>query len=281
MAPITRGVAAKLAQQKNKKSTHSSTTGKPFLGFPRRTMEQLTRCPRAKRAQQNKKKSTHSSTIGQKFLSMPSRTMEPLIRSAAAKMAEQKKTNHIYSSTTGDPFLETAKKKLKPTIRANQAQQKSKSTQSSTTGKISSEMPKRTIAPVTRSAVAKQAQQKIEESLLCDNTTGNKPFIVTRIIRNPYRWYGLHLRIEKQLVTPIKSKQFKCIFCNKTTFCPAKPQPSRAVGTLGCKSCGAQYRFRVTAELSCAEDVRAALLAGDCISWLSATQGPRLCVDAS
>lgn len=206
--------------------------------------------------------------------------MRPITRSAAAKQAQQKN-----KSTQGKTVLEMPMRTKAPMTRsaaAKQAQQKNICTQSSSSStprKTSLEIPKTTIAPLTRSAAAKQAQQKNNESTLCHSSTKkNKTFLEMPILRNTYQKYSLRSRMKKNLVTKTttKSKQFHCIFCNKTSFLPAKPHPSRAVGYLGCKKCRAEFRFRATAEMTCAEDVQAALLAaGDSsIRWLSATQGP-------
>lgn len=51
------------------------------------------------------------------------------------------------------------------------------------------------------------------------------------------------------------------------------PHPSRAVGRLGCEICRAEFLFEVTADLTCAKDVKAALTSGDNIRWLPARHG--------
>lgn len=242
MAPITRSVAARRGQQKNDKSTYSSTTDKTSSKVPKRKSKPRSCSTTAKRAQQKKKKTTHSSTTSKTFLEMPKSTMRPLTRNVASKQAQQKNDATQTSTTTGETFLDIRK---------------------------------RTTARRTRSAAAKQAQQKSSKLKLCHTPTGNKKtYIETPNIRNPSRGYGLHSGVKKQDMGPTESKQFHCIFCNKTSFHPAKPHPSSAIGCVGCKSCRAQYRFRVTAELSCERDVQAALLAGERVGWLTATQGP-------
>lgn len=268
MAPITRRVAAERAQRKRNKSTHRRTTGKTFLEIPKKTMGPLTRSATAKQAQQ-KNKPTQVSTTGKTLLGMPKGKIGPLNCRATAKPAQQKNSKSTHSSTTVKKCFELPKRTTGPlnrSARAKQAQQKTKSTQSSSTGETL-EMLKRSTAPITRSAAAKQTQQKNKKANL-------GTFITTPIRKNPYREYGLHPRRTKRLVRPTNSKQFHCVFCNEASCFSVKPHPSCAVGYLDCKICKAQYKFRVSAELSCAQDVQAALLAGDSIKWMSATQGP-------
>lgn len=144
---------------------------------------------------------------------------------------------------------------------------------------------KRTTAPITRSAVARLAQQKEDQkSTRCRITADIEIVVETPIIRNAYRGYGSSSRIDETVTQNAKTKTIKkknnnkkpfhCIFCNKRAFTTAKRYPSRAVGSLDCTGCGAKFKFRVAANLSCARDVQAALLAGgDDIRWLSAMQG--------
>lgn len=242
MALITRGVAAKLAQQKKKKSTHSGTTGKTFLEIPKRTMRPLlTRSETAKLAQQ-KNKSTHSSTTGETFFEMPKEKLAPPTRSAAAKQAQQEKKSTHSSTTDSKTFLVT----------------------------------KNQIPPITRCETAKQQNNNFT---LCPSTTttGNKTFLETPLVRNPYHKYDLspHMKEHPTVVAKkTRAKQFHCIFCNKKSFLSIEPHRTRVVGCLSCEGCRAEYRFRVTAGLSCSEEVQAALLVGSGIRWLSATQGP-------
>lgn len=143
---------------------------------------------------------------------------------------------------------------------------------------------KRTTAPITRSAVARLAQQKEDhKSTRCRITADSGKVVETPIIRNSYRGYGSSSRIDEPVTQKTKTKTIKkknnkkpfhCIFCNKRAFTTAKPHPSGAVGSLDCTGCGAKFKFRVAANLSCARDVQAALLdGGDDIRWLSAMQG--------
>lgn len=187
-------------------------------------------------------------------------------------------------------MAKTPTRKVAPITRSaadKQAKERNESTRHSATNKKIRVTRKRTTAPITRSAVARLAQQKeYEKSTRCRSTANREIVVETPIIRNAYRGYGSGSRVDKPMahntktisITKNKNKKkkkpFHCIFCNKSTFHTAKPHPSRAVGSLECTSCGAKFKFRVAASLSCARDVQAALLAGgDNIRWLSAMQG--------
>lgn len=167
---------------------------------------------------------------------------------------------------------------------AKQAEEKNKSTHNSTTNKKIRVTPKRSTAPITRSAMARLTQQKgYDESTKCRSTADREKVLGKPVIRNTYRRYGLRSRVDnkpvaqntksKTIKKQKKKKPFSCIFCNEKAFRTTEPHPSRAVGFLDCMSCGAAFKFRVTANLTCVRDVQAALLAGGDISWLSATQG--------
>lgn len=177
---------------------------------------------------------------------------------------------------------------ITPSAAAKQAKKRNESTRHSATNKKIRVTRKRTTAPITRSAVARLAQQKEDDkSTRCRSIADGEKVVETPIIRNAYRGYGSGSRVDKQIAHSTKTisitknknkkknkKPFHCIFCNKSTFHTVKPHPSRAVGSLDCMSCGAKFKFRVAASLSCARDVQAALLAGgDNIRWLSAMQG--------
>ena len=197
-------------------------------------------------------------------------------RNATAKLAQQQ-TESTHSSTTGKTFLKMPKKKVAPMSRdaaAKQAQQKKEFTHSSNTGNKTSLVTKDQIPPITRCATAKQQKNNFT---LCPSTTttGNKTFLETPLVRNPYHKYGIHSHMKEHpnvVVKKTRSKQFHCIFCNKISFLSMKPHRTSVVGCLSCENCRAEYRFRITAGLSCSEEVQAALLAGDGIRWLSATQ---------
>lgn len=203
---------------------------------------------------------------------------------AAVKQAE-KENESTHSSISDNKMVETPKrKKMAPITRsaaARQAEEKHKFTHNSATDKKILVTPKRTTAPMTRSAVAKLAQQKEgDEFTKCRSTADRGKVLETPIIRNTYRRYGSRSRVHKPVAHNTKTKTkkkkkkpFHCIFCNKKAFYSAEPHPSCAVGFLDCMSCGAAFKFRVTANLACAREVQAALLAGGDIRWLSAMQG--------
>lgn len=212
-------------------------------------MALTTRSAAAKQAKE-KDKATHRSITNKKIPKTPKRTTARITGSAAAKKARERKQN-TRSSTTDKKILVTSK---------------------------------RNVAPITRSEAAKPAAQQKEdnEPTRCRSTTDNEKALETSIVRNAYRRYGPGSRVGKPVVHKTKAKtrkekknkkQFRCIFCNKKAFFPAEPHPSRAVGLLGCQNCGAAFTFRVTANLTCARDVQATLLAGGDIRWLSALQG--------
>lgn len=205
----------------------------------------MTRSAAVKQAEEENK-CAHSSITDRKIMETPKRNMAQITRSAAAKEAEEKK-KFFYSSATDKKILET---------------------------------PKRTTAPITRSAAAKLAQQiEEDESTQCRSRADEGKDLETRTIRNTQHRYSSRSRIEKPVAhktktkTSIRKKPFHCIFCNKKALIPAEPYPSRSVGYLDCISCGAAFSFRVTAILTCANDVQATLSVGGNIKWLWAMQG--------
>lgn len=213
--------------------------------------------------------------------------MAPMTRRAAVKQAEEK-NEPTHSSISDNKIVETPQRKIAPITRsaaAKQAEEKIESAHNSATDKRILVTLKRTTAPTTRGAVAKLAQQKEDnKSSQCRSTAHREKVLETPTIRNTDRRYGSRSGVVEKSVahntkTKImkkkkkKEKPFHCIFCNKKAFYSAEPHASRAVGSLDCMSCGAAFKFRVTANLACARDVQAALLAGGHIRWISAMQG--------
>lgn len=204
----------------------------------------------------------------------------------AALIEAEKKNKSTHSSTSDKRVAETPKRKVGPTTRsaaAKQAEGKNKPTHNSATNKKIRVTPKKTTAPITRGAVARLAQQKeVDKSTKCCNTADRGKVLEPPIIRNTNGRYFLRSRVDKPVAhktqtstttTKKKKKPFHCIYCNKKVFHAAEPHPSRAVGFLDCMSCGAAFKFRITANLTCARDVQAALSSGGDIRWLSAMQG--------
>ena len=210
---------------------------------------------------------------------MPKRKRGPVLtHSATAKLAQQQNIS-THSSTTGKTFVKMPKQKVAPQTSseaAKYARQKKKSPLSSTTGNKTFLVMKNQIPSITRCATAKQQDDNCTLGP-SSTTTGDKPLSETPLIRNPYHKYGLYSHTRGRPAVGVgktRTKQFRCIFCNKKSFRSIEPDRTRVVGCLSCEGCRAEYRFRVTAGLSCSEEVQAALLAGDRIGWLSATQGP-------
>lgn len=208
-----------------------------------------------------------------------------MTRREAVKQAEEK-SKSTRSGINDNKMVETPKRKMAQITRSaaiKQAEAKNKSTHNSATDKKILVTPKKTTAPITRSAVAKLAQRKEDDkSTQCRSTADREKVLGTPIIRNAYRRYGSRSDVVKKPVahntkTKIKKKKkkkpFHCIFCNKKAFYSAEPHLSSAVGFLDCMGCGAAFKFRITANLACARDVQAALLAGGDIRWMSAMQG--------
>lgn len=208
-----------------------------------------------------------------------------LMTRRAALIQAEKKNKSTHSSISDNKVVERPKRKMAPITRsaaAKQAEEKKKSTHNSATNKKIRVTPKRTTAPIIRSAVGRLAQQKEgDKSTKCRSTADREKVLETPIIRSTYRRYGSRSRDDNKAVAhntktktmKKKKKSFHCIFCNEKAFHTTEPHPSRAVGFLDCMSCGAAFKFRVTANLACARDVQAALLAGGDIRWLSAKQG--------
>lgn len=110
------------------------------------------------------------------------------------------------------------------------------------------------MAPVTRNT-ANNAKQLENES-----TTPKRQIL--RLILKPRE-------------VPTKNKQpFSCIYCNNTSFVSTELDFSRKVGHLKCENCGAEFKHKITENMTCAGDVLAALLEGDRIRWMTAKQGP-------
>lgn len=113
---------------------------------------------------------------------------------------------------------------------------------------------KKKMGPVTRSTANKEVQLENEP------TKPKRPLL--RLVLKPRE-------------VPAETKQpFRCIYCNKTSFVSTKLDFSRKVGHLKCESCGAEFRHKITENLTCAEDVLDALLAGDRLRWITAKQDP-------
>lgn len=116
-------------------------------------------------------------------------------------------------------------------------------------------IPPKKMRPVTRSAADKEVQLENEP-------TKPKKRQLLRLILKPRE-------------VPTETKQpFRCIYCNKTSFISTELDFLRKVGHLKCESCGAEFRHKITENLTCAEDVLAALLAGDRLRWMTAKQDP-------
>lgn len=203
----------------------------------------------------------------------------------AALIQAENKNKFTHSSISDNKVVETPNRKMAPITRsavAKQAKEKKKSTHNSATNKKIRVTPKGTTAPITRSVVARLAQQKEgNKSTKCRSTPDREKVLETPIIRSTYRRYGSRSRVDnkaaahntKTKTTKKNKKSFHCIFCNEKAFHTTEPHPSRAVGFLDCMSCGAVFKFRVTANLACGRDVQAALSGGGDIRWLSAKQG--------
>ena len=78
---------------------------------------------------------------------------------------------------------------------------------------------------------------------------------------------------EEPSITKAK-EPFKCIYCNSPSFVSTELDFSRMVGHLKCESCGAEFRHKLTENMTCAGDVLAALLAGERLRWMTAKQVP-------
>lgn len=94
--------------------------------------------------------------------------------------------------------------------------------------------------------------------------------------KSPQRKKPQRLRLYlKPREVPTKTKgPFRCLYCNKTSFVSTELDFSGKIGRLKCQSCGAEFRHKITENLTCAGDVLAALLAGDKLRWLTAKQDP-------
>lgn len=108
MAPITRSIAAKQAEMKNK-ATRRSITANKILETPKRTMAPITRSLAAKQAGEENKVS-HIIITAKGIMGTPKGTMAPVTRSIAAKLAQQKedsKSSRGRSSTDKEKGVET------------------------------------------------------------------------------------------------------------------------------------------------------------------------------
>lgn len=86
---------------------------------------------------------------------------------------------------------------------------------------------------------------------------------------------GAEFKHETTQGAPAKTKGiFRCIYCNGSSFDSTEIDSSHTVGRLDCQECGAEFKYKTTANLCCAKDVKAALLVGEKIRWLTAKQGP-------
>lgn len=94
--------------------------------------------------------------------------------------------------------------------------------------------------------------------------------------KSPHRKSHQKLYLNLKLrVAPTKVRApFRCIYCNGNSFASVKLDLSRGFGLLDCQSCGAEFKHGITANLRCAGDVEAALLAGDKLKWMCAKQVP-------
>ena len=86
---------------------------------------------------------------------------------------------------------------------------------------------------------------------------------------------GTEFEHETTQVATAKTKgPFRCIYCNGSSFDFTELDSSLNVGRVDCQKCGAEFKHKTTANLCCAKDVKAALLVGKKIGWLTAQQGP-------